>query len=76
MSKPEHNPDGLLEIELKARRQAEQGETRTYKKRHAKDLSAATRTEIVNQYVLGHVHMSDIASRYKISVRLVGRLVK
>ena len=76
LSKPEHNIDGLLEAELKQRRHAEWGETRTYKKRQAKDLSAATRNEIINQYIFGHVHMKDIASKYKISVSLVGRLVK
>jgi len=54
-SKPEHNPDGLFEEELKMKQQAERGQTRTYKKRHLKDLSAATRAEIVRLYKEDHM---------------------
>jgi len=75
-SKPEHNPDGLLEAELKAKWQAERGYSMKCKKRHLKDLPAAVRAEIVRMYLEEHVLMRDIAAYYKISFALVNKLVK
>ena len=55
-SKPEHNVDGLLELELRDFRIAERGHTRNFRKRHMKELSSDTRAEIVKQYVEDNLH--------------------
>ena len=75
-SKPKDNPDGLLEAELKAKEQAERGQTRKFKKRHLKDLHTAARKEIVRLYKEEHMLQRDIATYFKVSEALVGKLVR
>ena len=75
-SRPEDNPEGLLEVELKEKQKVERGYSRKCKKRHLKDLPAATRVEIAHLYMEDHVLMKDIAENFKISLQLVFKIVK
>ena len=61
---------------LRLERESERGVTRTCKKRALKQLPASTRREIVRLYNEDHVLQQDIADRYRVSVFLVGRLVR
>ena len=74
-SKPEHNPEGLSEAQLKRWRQSERGLASKCKKRHKKELPSTIRTEIVRLYTEEHIHQHEIAKLYKISKILVSRLV-
>ena len=75
-STAKHNEEGLSEWQLKAQHQSERGLTRTYKKLHMKMLAPEARQEIVRLYVEEHMSQANIASLYKISTALVGRLVR
>ena len=70
------NPEGLLELQIKARTQLDAGVSSKFKKRHLKELPVSTREKIVKMYMEDHVFQSDIAKYFKISAILVGRLVK
>ena len=75
-SKPDHNPDGLRERELKQRIMNEQSPCLKYKKRHRKDLS---HEEIINIVQLSQQSFNphqEIARKHRISVSLVHRLVQ
>lgn len=54
-----------MQIRNRARSQA--GVTAKYKKRHRKELPAATRDAIVKMYLDDHVFQRDVAKYFKIS---------
>ena len=70
------NPEGLLESQIKSREKLNAGNTKSFKKRHLKELPISTQEAIVKMYLEDHVFQSDIAKYYKISTALVGKLVK
>jgi transposase-like protein len=69
------NQEGLLESQIKSRKQLNAGITKSFKKRHMKELPISTREAIVKMYLDDHVFQSDIAKYYKISASLVSKLV-
>ena len=73
---PEHNLEGRSERELRLQREAERGITRKCKKRDLKQLPVNIRCEIVRLYNEENVLQKNIADKYRISVALVGRLVR
>ena len=73
---PEHSLDGRSERALKLEREAERGTTRSGKKRALRQLPASTRHEIVRLYNEENVLQKDIADKFRVSVSLVGRLVR
>ena len=76
LSTKKSNPEGLLELQIKARGQTQAGVTSKFKKRHLKDLSAPAREAIVKMYFHDHVLQKDIAKYYKVSAVLVSKLIK
>ena len=70
------NPEGVLELELKARAISWAGASNKSKKRLKKELPPAVRDEIVKMYLEEHVFQADIAQLFKVSKALVSRLVK
>ena len=70
------NSEGLLESQIKSREKLNAGNTKSFKKRHLKELPISTQEAIVKMYLEDHVFQSDIAKYYKISTALVGKLVK
>ena len=70
------NPEGALELELKARVISWAGASNKSKKRLKKELPPAVRDEIVKMYLEEHVFQADIAQLFKVSKALVSRLVK
>ena len=55
---------------------ADRGLTRKFTKRKLKELSEDVRAEIVRLYEIEHVQQKDIAERFRVSPKMVGRLVK
>ena len=76
MKRPEDNPEGLLEIQIKNRAISQAGVTSRYKKRNLKQLPASTRDAIVKMYLEQHVFQADVAKYFKVSPAIVSRLVK
>ena len=70
------NPEGVLELELKARAVSWAGVSSKRKKRHKKELPPEVRDEIVKMYLEEHVFQADIAELFKVSKALVSSLVK
>ena len=62
-------------MELSARAKQYAGNTRTFRKRHLKELPISTREAIVKMYLVDHVFQNDIAKYYKISSTMVSKLV-
>ena len=69
------NQEGLLESQIKSRKQLNAGITKSFKKWHMKELPISTREAIVKMYLVDHVFQKDIAKFYKISAALVSKLV-
>ena len=69
------NPEGLLESQISAREKLHAGTTKSYKKRHLKDLPLSTRKAIVRMYLVDHVYQCEVAQYYKVSPALVSKLV-
>ena len=61
------NPEGLLELELKARAISQAGVSSKRKKRHKKELPPEVREAIVKLYLVDHVFQVDIAKDFKVS---------
>ena len=70
------NPEGALELELKARAISWAGASNKSKKRLKNELPPEVRDEIVKMYLEEHVFQADIAQLFKVSKALVSRLVK
>ena len=49
------NPEGMLESQIRAREKLHAGITKSYRKRHLKELPIATREAIVKMYLDDHV---------------------
>ena len=69
------NPEGLLESQIYTRTKQYAGNTKSFKKRHLKELPISTREAIVKMYLIDHVFQADIAKYYKVSAALVSKLV-
>ena len=65
----------MLELEISAREKQYAGNTRTFRKRHLKELPISTREAIVKMYLVDHVFQNDIAKYYKVSAAMVSKLV-
>ena len=74
--KREDNPEHLLELQIRNRARSQAGVTAKYKKRHRKELPAATRDAIVKMYLDDHVFQRDVAKYFKVSPALVSQLVR
>ena len=75
-SKPSHNPEGLLEKELRLRENLDKGFQHKYRKRHRTELSVNEIEEIVATTKEPHRHQVDVAKQYRVSKSLVHKLVK
>ena len=75
-STPESNPEGLLESQIRDREKLHAGTTKSYKKRHLKELPLSTRNAIVRMYLVDHVYQCEVAQYYKVSPALVSKLVQ
>jgi len=69
------NDEGMLELEISARAKQYAGNTKSFRKRHLKELPISTREAIVKMYLVDHVFQSDIAKYYKVSAAMVSKLV-
>ena len=58
-----------------ARKKQHAGTTKSFKKRHLKELPISTREAIVKMYLVDHVFQGDVAKYYKVSAALVSKLV-